>query len=189
MKITHRKVEVHPYKIKAPIDYLKISDPYYGKDVYCRYEKESLQMDSVKFLLNRESIFDEEYEFDYDFSELIISLSNSNCHGECSNKVNYEIGVDTARYLFQTEYDYAEIYTAADGFYGTVCEYYYGDKLGMIDIHLTVPSEHAITEQEFISSIAGAMNIKGLRFKTIMDEDVNIEISDKEPIKEMKMTS
>ncbi|MCR0205020.1 hypothetical protein MKC66_09860 [[Clostridium] innocuum] len=103
MKITHQNVKVSPNKMKLPVDYLKISDPWYDRNVTCRYERDHLQMNEIRVMLKHEHIDVPEDGYDYDYGELNITLANPNIHGKADEYKNYEIGVDTAKYVIETE--------------------------------------------------------------------------------------
>ncbi len=188
MKVVHQKVEAYPNRVRLPVDYLKISDPDYGKDVWCRYEKDNIQMDSIQVMVKHETIYDEEINATFDYGELVVTLSNKYYQGSPTSEKDHEIGVDTARYEFETEHGLSQIYTASDGIFGSVHECYYGDKLGKIDIYLAIPDESAMIEDEFISSVLKAMSIYYLHLSVVRDEDVNIDISREEMSEDMKMS-
>lgn len=188
MKVIHQKIEAYPDRIRLPVDYLKISDPYYEKGVWCRYEKDNIQMDSIQVLVKHETIYDEQVDQTFDYGELVVSLSNKYCQGKPTEEKDYQIGVDTARYVFETEHNLSDIYTAADGVFGGVNECYYGDNLGKIDIYLAIPDECAMSEKEFISSVLRTMSIYHLHLRVIRDEDVDIDISDEEPSEQLQMS-
>lgn len=69
-----------------------------------------------------------------------------------------EIGVDTARYIIETSNADSEFYTAADGGFGEVLEYYTGSKLEGIRIELDVPRE-AFSYKETIEEFSRLFEI------------------------------
>ena len=188
MKIIHQKVEAYPSRIRLPVDYLKISDPNYEEGVWCRYEKDNIQMDSIQVMVKHETMYDEQEDYSYDYGELIVSLSNRYWKGEPTAEKEYEIGVDTARYEIETEHNRSEIYTASDGIFGAVNECYYGDKLGKINIYLAMPDEYEMDETEFILNVLRTMNIHHLHLCVVRDEDVDINMDNEELFEDMQMS-
>ena len=91
MKIIHQKVEAYPSRIRLPVDYLKISDPNYEEGVWCRYEKDNIQMDSIQVMVKHETMYDEQEDYSYDYGELIVSLSNRYWKGEPTAEKEYEM--------------------------------------------------------------------------------------------------
>ncbi|PWJ19779.1 hypothetical protein [[Clostridium] innocuum] len=183
MKITHQNVKAYPNKVKMPVDFLKISDPWYDSNVTCRYERDHLQMDDMQIVLKHDHIVDGDIE--YELSELDILLANSKvCYGAIEKKV-YEIGVDTAKYEFATEHGNVLINTGADGVWGNVEETYRDGKLEFVKIDLVVPDPDAMSEKRFIETIMSTMNLHDIHFKEYLDEDVDIDLSNE--LEDMEM--
>lgn len=189
MKTIHRNVKTNKSKINQTLNQLVISDPLYEKDVKCRYENNNIQMNNVDIFIQNETILHHEGDEPFNYGELIIHLSNVHKNGDCTEKKNYEIGVDTARYIFETEQGSVEIVTGADGDWGEVCEEYYEGKLGALYIYLTIPEEYIMPEDEFISDVLSAMNIKEPEMVVMIDENMDIEMESEVQDKEMKMTT
>lgn len=184
MRITHRKLErcKDIIEMKVPITELTISDPLYGKDVWCRYENSQFPaMEKMAIFLNTEHVDASECSFAYDNEEYIIRMVNHYAlKDEPDEQKEYEIGVDTARYDIQTNHGYAEISTLADGSWGNVTEQYFNGKLGWIEIRLLTPDD-AMSKEEFLKSIKAVFGIEqDIEFKIISDEDVDIEIRNDE---------
>lgn len=184
MRITHRKLErcKDIIEMKVPITKLTISDPLYGKNVWCRYENSKFPaMKMMAVFLNTEHVDVPECGFEYDSEEYIIRLANHHAlAGEPNEENEFEIGVDSARYFIETSHDYVEISTLADGGWGSVTESYYNGKLGEIEIRLLTPDD-AMSKEEFLESVKGVFGIsESIEFMVIRDEDVDIEICEGE---------
>ena len=69
----------------------------------------------------------------------------------------FEVGVDTARYVMETDVDCAEIRTGSDGLMGTVGEFYRGGTLeGVVaeftaDEYITTEQNHDVLKSLFIA--------------------------------------
>lgn len=184
MRITHRKLEQckELIEMKIPITKLTISDPSYDRDVWCRYENNQFTaMEMMAVFLNTEHVEVPECGFDYDNEEYIIRIANHYAlTGKPDKQKDYEIGVDTARYVIHTNHGYTEISTLADGSWGNVTEQYYNGELGEIEIRLLTPDD-AMSKEEFLESIKAVFGIEqDIEFKIINDEDVDIEIRNDE---------
>lgn len=182
MRITHRKMEQcrDIIELKVPVTTLAISDPLYEKDVWCRYENNDFTaMEKMTVFLNTEHVDVPEYSFEYNCEEYVIRMLNQYAQSDKPDEVKlFEIGVDSARYVIETNHDYEEISTLADGVWGCVAEYFFDNKLGGIEVHLAVPND-AMSKEEFLESIKAVFGIKqNIEFKIISDEDVDIEICD-----------
>lgn len=182
MRITHRRLErsENIIEMKTPITKLKISDPWYKKNVWCRYENDHFpSMRMMIIFLNTECIDVPEHGFDFKSEEYIIRLVNHYAiSGDPNEEKEFEIGVDTAKYEIETNCGYDQILTLSDGGWGQVTERYFKGKLGEIEIRLTVPDD-AMTKEEFLDSIKRVFGIvQDIEFKVITDEDINIEICD-----------
>lgn len=186
VKITHQNLKVCKEKINVPINYLKISDPEYDNDVPFRYEKDNLQMCDIHIALKHEHIDVSERGFCDDYGELIIILSDGDNCGVTMEKRDYDIGVDSAKYVFETEHGSSQIHTAADGVWGHIEETYIDGVLGMIKINMPIPDEDAITEEEFIESITGTMKLHDIHFEEVIDRKVDFDLSD---VQEMEMNT
>lgn len=174
MKITHKRVRAHPHPISQNINHLTISDPSYEKGIWCRYEGHDLQMKRMKVFLRDEHVVDGELEFDA--KEMIIKLYNDHDRKSISDHKEYEVGVDTAKFIIETEHGISCINTMSDGYFGAVYENYYDDKLGNIVVNLLLPDENVMSEEEFIVNISEAFHLPKLNILTLKDEDVNINL-------------
>lgn len=185
MKITHKRVRAHPHPISQDINHLTISDPSYEKGIWCRYEGHDLQMKKMKIFLRDEHVVDDEFEFDA--KEMIIKLYNDQDRNNISDHKEYEIGVDTAKFMIETEHGTSCINTMSDGYFGVVYENYYDGKLGNIVVNLLLPDEKVMKEEEFITTISEAFRLPRLNIITLHDEDVNIDLSQTETQSGMSM--
>lgn len=189
MKLLHRHLLTNKYKINQPIHQLMISDPLYDKDVWCRYENNEVNMNRMELFVRKDTLLHDVIEEPYDYRELIIQLSNDNYTTAESEQKIFEIGVDTARYIIQTEHDSIEIVTGADGDWGDVTEEYYQGKLGMVTICLAVPDEWIMSEENFIQDVLSVFNIKDPEMVVMMDKDMNEEVGLESYEEELKMVT
>lgn len=174
MKITHKRIRACPHMIYQDINHLTISDPSYEKGLWCRYEGHDLQMKQMQIFMREEHILDGEFEFDT--KEMVIKLSNDQDRKKISDQKEYEIGVDTAKFVMATEHGASCIDTMSDGYFGAVYENYYDGKLGNIVVNLVLPDEAIMSEDAFITAISEVFQILKIDMITLKDEDVEINL-------------
>lgn len=176
LRITHQKINAMEEVEIPTIQRILLSDPWYEKDVWCRYEQEKLSLNMMKVELVEEAVENGNYPFTS--KELYLHLYQKNFDEDAvSSHEEYKLGVDTAKYKFEVNDDNVMIYTGGDGYWGDVIKREDSNQNVCIDIILIVPDEYYSLEV-FMNSMPAHICKNFKEMKLIQDCDVDIALDD-----------
>ena len=174
------------------LDNIVVSDPYYDKNVYCRYEREKLNEKDWLVTIELNEKEEEIDGFKYNYIDLCILLSKNESSFKVDRKEDLfylndfetkktEIGMDTASIALginenanmindsQSNYklqSYCSLRTGEDGTFGEVTEYNKNGKLKCLCIKGTFDSD-ILTQNEVLDYIIKQFDIVDLEIDSV----------------------